>query len=564
MGRQYNKKHKPVEFKTVDGIDNVPMQSVEPKQGALQFEPMTDEEIERTQQIWLEIAKDDYEVFVRGIQVAVEGGSVFFDNVMAPFQRLVFEEMKPSIKQLRNGLMPFWRRWWIERTKKASKDADLATIVIWLTAFPHRPFYGQIGAANKEQAAIVKKRVEHLIHWNKWLNDYIEVVQWKIKSKKSMSDGKTPMCEFDIMSSDIAGAHGGTPDLLIINELSHVTKWEFAENLMDNADGVPQGMIIIATNAGFKGTKAEVWRNNAIKSPIWNVHVLDRPAPWHSKQTVEDARARTTLSRWLRLWKGRWVSGKGDALSEDAIERLFRMLGPKEGPEKGIRYVAGLDLGITHDHCALVILGVDRLQKSIHTAMWKAWKPSRMTGKVELPKVMGEVYRMAKHFRVEEVWYDPTEARLMSQLLGAQLTMKEMSFSKPSNLNQMAEDLITACESALLVCYDDDDGTLRRDFGKFDIVEKPYGYKLEATRDEFGHADVGTALAIALTPAMRMLDVKSGRFTEDDVLYVDEDDLTDEEEKELPDEFKELYNTAEEEGNGLDFKNIPVIGDWYK
>lgn len=553
-------------FAEIDGIKDVPVKQYRTQDGIAYFAPLTPEEEERLHKVWLNEAKDDFYLFVRGIQVATEGGSRCFENVMATFQRDVFTQMKPSIRQLRDGLMPFWRRWWIERTKKASKDADLALMVIWLVAFATRPFYGQIGAANKEQASIVKKRIEHLLFWNKWLNEYMEVVQWKIKSRAKMEDGRTPLCEFDIMSSDIAGAHGGTPDLLIVNELSHVTKWEFAENLMDNADGVPQGMIVIATNAGFKGTKAEVWRNNAIKSPMWAVHVLDRPAPWHDKKTVEDARARTTLSRWKRLWQGVWVSGKGDALSEEAIERLFRMLGPKEGPEEGIRYIAGLDLGITHDHSALVILGVNILQRSVFTALWKKWVPRNTTGKVALPEVMAEVKRLAKLFRVECVWYDPTEARLMAQLLGEQVKMEEMSFSKPGNLNLMAECLIQASESASLVCYDDEEGTLRRDFGKFDIVEKPYGYKLEAVRDEFGHADVGTALVIALPAALKMLDVFHG-LQEDDELFVADNDIEEFEQKiknpDIPkqtihDALKDLYNSVEDDY--IDPKKIPVIG----
>lgn len=545
-------------FETVEGVEGVPKPFVHAL-GYKEFAAFTDQEQEHVFRLWLNLAIDDFYVFVQGMEVATEGESRCFENVMAQFQRDVFIEMKPSIKQLRDGKMPFWRRWWIERTKKASKDADLALMVIWLTAFPTRPFYGQIGAANKEQARIVQKRIEHLLHWNKWLNDYIEIVQWKIKSKKLMEDRRTPMCEFDIMSSDIAGAHGGTPDLLIINELSHVQKWEFAENLMDNAEGVPQGMIIIATNAGFKGTKAEVWRNNAIKSSFWCVHVLDRPAPWHDKKAIEDARARTTPSRFKRLWMGVWVSGKGDALSEEVIDRLFRMLGGKEGPERGIRYIAGLDLGITHDHSALMILGVNVTQRTIFTAFWKKWKPKKSTGKVDLINVMKEVEKYGKIFRVEGVWYDPTEARLMSQQLSTSLNMQEMSFSKPSNLNIMAECLIQAAESNTLVCYDDEEGSLRRDFGKFNIVEKSYGYKLEAVSDEFGHADVGTALAIALPQAMKMLDVFQG-LTDEDELFVEDDDmdLTEKEEETMPDSLKELYNMYDKQKK--DLSKIPVIG----
>jgi hypothetical protein len=40
------------------------------------------------------------------------------------------------------------------------------------------------------------------------------------------------------------------------------------------------------------------------------------------------------------------------------------------------------------------------------------------------------------------------------------------------------------------------------DLGRLTIVEKSYGYRLEAVRDEHGHADLATALAIALPIAV--------------------------------------------------------------
>ncbi len=49
-----------------------------------------------------------------------------------------------------------------------------------------------------------------------------------------------------------------TNDVLILNELSHVQREEFASNLLDNADKMPCGVVVIAGNTGFRGTFA--WR----------------------------------------------------------------------------------------------------------------------------------------------------------------------------------------------------------------------------------------------------------------------------------------------------------------
>lgn len=492
-----------------------------------------------------DMAAKDFMCFVRGINIKSDDGPKMFDSCIAMYQRKCFEELTDSLHDLKKGKKPKKRRFWIERTKKAGKDSDLAVCILWLVAFAERPFYLEVGAADRKQAAIVKDRVSDLLHINPWLNDYVNLVQWELRSRKEKEDGQ-PLAKLRIMSSEIAGAHGGTPDLLIINELSHVTKWEFVENLMDNADGVPNGMVIIATNAGFIGSKAELWRSNAIASSEWTFHKWDRPAPWISKEMLEDAENRTKYypSRFKRLWYGKWVSGKGDALDEDDIARCFCLNEneyPLSGPEDGWTYVAGLDLGISHDHSALCVLGLNENKQVIKTVWWKRWIPPKK-GDIDLIKVEEACVRMSKLFRISFLFFDPYQAKLMGQRLRKQrVPAVEMPF-KNVNLDIMATNLLQVIESGNLQCYDDINHTLRQDFGKFSIVEKSYGHKLEAVSDEFGHADVATALVICLPFAVDMLEGSRGLLPDDDLIIEDEEKLSEEEFDEMPQEFKELYD----------------------
>ena len=449
------------------------------------------------------------------------------------------------MNDLRNGKKPKNRRFWIERTKKGGKDSDLAIIVLWLIAFAKRPFYMEVGAADKKQAAIVKDRISHLLHWNTWLNEYIEIVQWEVRSTKKLESDQ-PLAKLQIVSSEIAGAHGGTPDLLIINELSHVVKWEFAENLMANADGVPSGMVIIATNAGFKGTKAEVWKNNAIDSDLWNVHIWGKPAPWHDKLIINDAKNRESASRYKRLWWGVWASGKGDALDENDIIRCFsHKLKQLNEPEDGWIYVAGLDLGVKHDHAGLMIIGISVKLERIKTVYFKSWRPSK--GKdVDLMEVEECCARVSKIFMVSFLFYDPSQAILMAQRLRKQgVPAREMSFQKPGNVVKMATSFLQVVETEVLWCYDDDENTLRHDFGKFNIVEKSYGHKLESVSDEFGHADIGTALIICLPFAIDVLEGVRGLLPDDDLVL--DEDPTEEDYEEMPQEFRDMYDMHDKE-----------------
>ena len=135
-------------------------------------------EADRILNTYKEHSKEDFLVFTRGLKIDSDRGPQVFDRCMAFFQREVFEELAPNIDDLSRGEDPKNKRFWIERTKKAGKDSDLAVIILWLISFPVHPLYLQVGAADKKQASIIKQRITHLLHFNSWLEDYVEIVQW--------------------------------------------------------------------------------------------------------------------------------------------------------------------------------------------------------------------------------------------------------------------------------------------------------------------------------------------------------------------------------------------------
>jgi len=493
---------------------------------------------EQIESLYREQSRHDFLTFVDGLIIPSQSGPQTFADCMAEHQRECFEKIAPSLHALRAGEMPECRRYWWERTKKASKDGDIAIVLLWLMAFPLRPFYSQIAAADKDQAKIVKDRVESIIYYNDWLRDYVGYSDYKIWS----TDG---LATTDVEPADVGGSHGATPDLLIFNELSHVTKWEFAENMLSNAAGVPRGIVIVALNAGIKGTEAEEWRTNAIDSPLWSVHILDRPAPWTSPELLADEKKRLSTSRYNRLWWGKWSSGKGDAVSEESIDACFGYgLAQLDGPEAGWEYVAGLDMGEKRDHSGFVIVGVHGPQQLLRLAYMQSWQPDARSGEIDAVAVKDTVHRLIKHFRVAWCGYDPFQAVLLAQELRLlNCRMEEMRFVA-SNLDKMASTFIQVVDQKKFQAYDDEVGTLRRDFGKLYIVEKKYGQRLEATKDQYGHADVATALLICLPEAVRRLQSYRRQLTDDDVLVMYGDaKLGEKEVEEMHPELRAIYES---------------------
>lgn len=478
--------------------------------------------------------------FIEGVTIPAATGPSLFHDCIYPFQREFFGAIAPSLQAIQTGHRPERRRFWVERTKGASKDADLALCVLWLVAFAHCPTYCQVGAADREQAAILRSRIRDLLYYNEWLDRHVQIQQNQIK-------GRGGLGYLDIMASDSRSAHGGTPDLLILNELVHVDKWEFAETLMSNAAKVPYGVVVIATNAGYKGTAAEKWKENAIKDERWEMFILDKPAPWISEEDVRDEMNRLPPSSANRLWLGKWPSGKGDALTEEDIDTVFSAhIRPLLAPEQGWRYIAAIDLGVSHDHSGLAVVGISLQDQRIRVVQLQDWAPNPNTGEVDLIDVENTCLAMKQMFNVEWFGYDPTQAKLMAQRLARKsVPMQEVSFSSPKNLTEMAESLVQVVSGGKLECFESEE--LRRDLGKFYIKEKSYGFRLEATSDQHGHADVGTALVICLPTALKMLDGGGGQIPDDyQFVLANDEPLTEREVRAMPDALRVIYEMEDE------------------
>jgi len=488
-------------------------------------------------------AADDPMLFIDALVIPSAVGPMLFRDVMEPFQRQFFEELLPSLKAVAEWRIPPIRRFWMERTKKASKDADVAASLIWLMSFCKRPVKVQICAANRKQSGIIENRAVEILHYNPWLEDMVEIIDGCIRSKTMPRQVWT-----HIEATDSTGAaHGETPDVLVLNELVHVAKWRAMEDHMANAEGVPQGIAIIATNAGFKGTKAWEWRKSYINNPRWCKSLWQKPSPWLSKEDIQESKDRDPIgAEHARLFYGKWSSGTGNALSDEDIDSIFSMDGPLKKPEPGWKYILGLDLGIKHDHAGVAVVGVNRTLQIVRVVRVRGFAPSmEVNGRkeVDLQQVENYSLKMAKTFGVLG-FYDKAEGGsfMAQRMRRCGVRMLEAAFSKPAFQTAMATSFVQLVKDCRLEAYEDKQGRLRRDFGKFNIEHKPpKNYKLVAVSDEYGHADVGVALIMTLPYAAELIGTIGAYSPTDVIASGHEDPLKDEEVDTMPAELREIY-----------------------
>ncbi len=419
---------------------------------------------------------------------------------MAPFQNERFKMLAPGLIALARAEKPPHAAAWWEGTKGSSKDSDLALAILWLLAFTSTPIDGQIGAADSDQADELRKAARTWLQSLPWLASRVRIERTKI-----VCDGTSS--EVSIVPADAAGgAHGSRCLLYIINEISHIGRTEFWQTQLDNAAKVPNGLVIVATNAGFVGSEAWSLREMARTSPRWAFHQFTRPAPWLDAAAVEERRRSSTPSRYSRLYEGVWANGLGDALEDSDIEAAIdRSIGPMPAALPGVGFVAGLDLGIKSDHSALTIIGKQipngytNSQAFYRLANLETWSPSPATGKVSLEEVEAAVLAAHQRFDLQAVAFDPWQAMHMAERLSkAGVRMIEVPFTG-KNLDVLARNLLEVFRNRVFTMYDSP--RLISDLRKLSIVEKSYGYRLEATRDQSGHADAATALVLALLAA---------------------------------------------------------------
>ena len=418
-----------------------------------------------------------------------------FGDVMAPFQRMRLKKLVPDLQALVAQKQPPIRRHWWEATKGASKDTDLAAAVMWLLAFAKRPIYGQAGAADADQAAEVRKAANEWLAANPWLDERIKVTKYQIKSPSTGS-------LLEIQTAGAETGHGARPDFLLVNELHAIKSEEVAQTWVDNWDKLPWAVMVMATNAGYQNTWQWKWREIArdgARIRTWHFHKYDKPAPWISMVQLAESKKRNPASRYMRLWEGVWPKGTGDALDPADVEACVKLEAGVE-PDPRLIFLGGLDLGVRHDHSALVVVGVEPMGR-IKLAMCESWAPGP-DGKVDLVAVRRGVLTAHKRYGLAWLGYDPSQAELMAQELEhADVPMCPMEF-RGKNLDRMAREILQTFRNRRIDLYRDE--RLIDDLFRITITERSYGFKLEAISDSSGHADRAIALAITLPLALEV------------------------------------------------------------
>ncbi len=456
----------------------------------------------------------DPAAFRNELLIDVDGVVRRFGDVMDPWQAHDFAAMDAALMRCvgRSATDTGKTRAYLERGRGHSKTTDLAITCAWALAFATRPMRGYAFAADRDQARLLKDAVQRLTRLNPWLAEILSVELHRVVNVAAGHPGAGSVLE--ISSSDVGSSYGILPDFIIADELCH---WEgdgaLWDSIISSAAKRANCLLVVISNAGFVDSWQWKIREAARTDSAWFFSRLDGPqASWLTAERLAEQQRMLPPIAFARLWGNQWSTGGGDALTPEDIAAAIRDdLRPMKGNESNWLFVAGIDLGLTRDCSAVVVLAVQAggVASKIRLAQHKLWRPS-LGKKVNLSAVEHHVLALDERYGLEFVGFDPWQMEHLAQRLeadsahrrrnvrrryGSQPWMREIP-PTAANLRQQAALTIECFQDRRMQLFDCP--PLRRDLERLRVEEKNYGFRLVSPRDETGHGDSASAFCLAL------------------------------------------------------------------
>ena len=162
-------------------------------------------------------AAPSFLAFLNVVVIGTARGPKRFKDAASPFQWEIMTTIAPSVEAVRDGQMPPDPRWWIEAVKGSGKDLVAALIIFYLLLFSSLPLLMQTIANDYRQADDLRQMIKKtFMRLNKKTLpvSVLEAQAGRIVNKKTEA-------VFETLSNDELGGHGGSPQVVVINELTH-------------------------------------------------------------------------------------------------------------------------------------------------------------------------------------------------------------------------------------------------------------------------------------------------------------------------------------------------------
>lgn len=383
------------------------------------------------------------------------------------------------------------------RPRGDSKTSDLAgmNISVGLVQAPPRArMYGL--AADEKQGRLLVDAIAGFAARTPELQGALVIRESSVYFPRSQA-------RLDILAADQSSIWGLRPYFSTVDEIGqwHSTAppqrcWEAVSTA---ATKVPGSRLVVLTTASDPAHWSKGVLDHAVADDLWRVHEVPGPPHWIDAKRLQGERRRLPESSYRRLFLNQWTTGEDRLANEDDLHACVTLDGPLE-PKPGIRYVLGLDVGLTSDATCAIVCHSEKIPGAQHPRVIVDrighWKGSRERP-VQLSVVEEWVEEVSRRYNRARVRFDPYQAvHLAQRLKRAGITVEEFTFSG-SSVGKLASALLQLIREHSLALPDDPD--LLDELRNVRLRESSPGvHRLDHDRGKHDDRVISLALAASL------------------------------------------------------------------
>ncbi|MBA7708787.1 hypothetical protein ES703_117691 [subsurface metagenome] len=393
----------------------------------------------------------------------------------------------------------------IGQTKKSGKSTLAAMVASWFLFQGENYSEIYLAARDKDQASwVVFSKLTKAIRMNPQM-----LARCKITSDSVGLPHKGSVLR--CLPTEVSAA-GLNPNLVIFDEL-----WSYDLESMtrffEELTTVPtrkHPLILIVTYAGFDEDSLlyELYKKGLRNddSTFFFYWDHENKMSWQTEKYLEQQRGRLRANTYLRLHENRWTSSE-EAFIDIKDWDICADPGHKPAlPNKSIPIIVGVDIGISHDTCAVV--AVTKEENRISLVNHRKWQPTKKNP-IDLEEtVEAYIKKLAEDYAIREVRYDPYQFHRSAMTLEKD-GIKMIEFPQTSDrLVSMSQNLFDLISGHNLVLYQDKE--MRQHAQKATAKESSRGWRI--IKKKASHKiDLIIALAMAALGATEQKAKKKGR-----------------------------------------------------
>jgi phage terminase large subunit-like protein len=339
---------------------------------------------------------------------------------------------------------------WYEAPKGYSKSTDTAGLSLaWLVADAPELVEGYVIAGDLDQANRLLDKARGLVA-RSGLAGVVRVEAHRLLHVRSGA-------RVVALAADAPTAEGLLSPLYICDEVPRWPDTRSARGMwtatFSSVPKWPGAQLVALGHAGDPAHWAFKLRERARTSGAWRFTRVPGPTPWLSPPDLAEQRAVLLPSEYVRRYENRWTAGEDRLTSREDVAACLGGYDLLE-PRPGVRYVGGLDVGLTHDRCVVTVAHRE-VDGRVVVDRQHVWQGSRAQP-VNLGEVEGFLRELHRAYGRCPFRVDPFQAVHLAQRLRADgIQVEEFAFSSQS-VGRLAVTLYRLLADRLLLLPEDE------------------------------------------------------------------------------------------------------------